>query len=219
MGCLCTKLRIKHQDPVRIKHQDLAVLASQTNFNEAQVEALCKLFKKLSSSLTEDGLISKEEFQLGLFRNSKRKSLIADRLFQLFDSKQDGVIEFEEFVRSLSVFHPEAPLAEKVAFAFQLYDMRQTGFIERSEVKKLILALLQESDLILPDDIVESIIDKTFKDADTGGDGKIDVREWEEFVIRNPTILKTMTIPYLKDLTTEFPSFVLISEIEDDLNK
>ena len=79
----------------------------------------------------------------------------------MFDSKHDGVIEFEEFVRCLSVFHPEAPQAEKVscmqsctfsfqcvhrlyldfdmnwcgvAVAFQLYDIWQTGFIEREEV-------------------------------------------------------------------------------------
>ncbi|XP_043806292.1 calcineurin B-like protein 7 isoform X2 [Manihot esculenta] len=194
MGCLCTKQRIKYEDP--------AVLASQTYFNEAQVEALYELFKKLSSSLTDDGLISKEEFQLGLFRNSKKQTLISDRVFQLFDSKQDGVIEFEEFVRSLSVFHPEASRAEKVAFAFQLHDMSQTGFIERNELKNLILALLEESELTLSDDIVESIIDKTFKDADTKGDGRIDIQEWDDFVTR--------------DITTAFPSFVLISEIEDD---
>lgn len=37
------------------------------------------------------------------------------QLFDLFDLKQDGVIEFEEFVRSLSIFHPNTPEAEKLA--------------------------------------------------------------------------------------------------------
>lgn len=37
------------------------------------------------------------------------------QLFDLFDLKQDGVIEFEEFVRSLNIFHPNAPEAEKLA--------------------------------------------------------------------------------------------------------
>ncbi len=31
----------------------------------------------------------------------------------MFDTKQNSVIEFGEFVRSLSVFHPSAPLQQK----------------------------------------------------------------------------------------------------------
>lgn len=34
-------------------------------------------------------------------------------MFELFDIKQNHVIEFGEFVRSLSVFHPKAPMEDK----------------------------------------------------------------------------------------------------------
>ncbi|XP_021278937.1 calcineurin B-like protein 7 [Herrania umbratica] len=208
MGCACVKQRVGYEDT--------AILAAQTCFKETEVKALYKLFRKLSSSLVNDGYLSKEEFQLGLFGNSNKQSLFADRIFQLFDTNHDGFLDFGEFIRSLSVFHPDAPRSEKVGFAFQLYDIGQSGFIEPEEVKEMIWALLDESDLILSDDDVEVIIDKTFEDADSKRDGKIDLEEWKEFVARNPTLLKNMTVPHLKDMTTAFPSFVLRSDIEDD---
>ncbi|GAA0176344.1 hypothetical protein LIER_29353 [Lithospermum erythrorhizon] len=108
MGCYCSK-----SPPQPAADEVPNVLAAQTHFTVKDVKALHELFRKLSCSITDDHFISREKFQLGLFNNSKKQSLFSDRMFDLFDSDHDGLIEFGEFVRSLSIFHPEAPQAEK----------------------------------------------------------------------------------------------------------
>ncbi|XP_050878168.1 calcineurin B-like protein 4 isoform X2 [Lathyrus oleraceus] len=214
MGCVCsTSSSEKVKTP---GYEDPTILASETpceypsssiTVTVSEVDALYELYLKLSNSIIEDGLIHKEEFQLALFRNKNEKNLFADR--------RNGVIEFGEFVRSLGVFHPNAALEDKIAFAFRLYDLRQTGYIEKQELKEMVLALLHESDLYLSDEMIESIVDKTFEDADTKEDGRIDEDEWKAFVSQHPSLIKNMTLPYLKDITLAFPSFIARTEVED----
>lgn len=50
---------------------------------------------------------------------------------------------------------------------------------------------------------------QTFQDADADRDDKISNDEWKAFVFQHPTLLKNMTLPYLKYLTALLDPFPL----------
>ncbi|KAF9601149.1 hypothetical protein IFM89_017054 [Coptis chinensis] len=100
--------------------------------------------------------------------NKKQKSVL-----DLFDVKRNGVIESGEYIRSLGIFHPTLHWRRKL------------------HLEEMVLALLIDSDLALTEDVVETIVGKTFTDADSKGDGRTNMHQ---MAARNeePCLTKTL---------------------------
>ena len=187
--------------------------------------ALQQLFETVSSTHTTDGLIHKSEWALALLGVDPRpppsvvppppgggstlppdapsaaSTLFVDRVFAAFDAADNDVVDFPEFVRGLSVFHPAAPAAEKADFAFKIYDLHRTGTIEKRELRALLAAATADNPaLALGDADLDALVDAAFAAGDAAGDGVIHPHEWRAIAARTPGALAFMTLPGLKGI-------------------
>lgn len=183
--------------PARIRTEELIKLCQSSHFDRTQVEKLYELFKVISSSGDDDGLIDKSEFQraLGLKRN-----LFVDRMFELFDANGDQSINFAEFVAGLSTFTTRAKPAEKAKFSFKMYDFNGDELIDKQELGRMLQATIDENKLNISPAQAQQLIDDTFEEANTATPGYITFEEYSAMVSKKPQLLEFMTIQSLNSL-------------------
>jgi len=199
-------------------------LCKNTFFSENDVEVLKTLFDSVAH---DDNVIDEGEFIEALFGKKKREELLVKknknggdgkggkfftferRLFEKFDTNDEGYIFFDEFVKTLNVFHPRASTNEKAKFAFDLYDVNGNGEITREELKQLVSAVMKRSIFLnLDEEAIERVLDNTFEQVDIEKDGSISYEEFYRMVKENRKCIANMTMPTLTTLSTEYPEFI-----------
>jgi Ca2+-binding EF-hand superfamily protein len=159
--------------------------------NTEEIDALHAHFRSIASSQTDDGQIDRGEFReaMGL-----SESLFVDRLFQLFDENDDGMITFQEFICGLSVLCIRGTLEEKMLFSFRIYDFDNDNRISREELTSMLKTSLLENGVQFSPPQIDLIIRATFDEADANRDGFIEFEEYKRFVQSHPSILSNMTL-------------------------
>lgn len=67
-------------------------------------------------------------------------NLIYDRMFAFYDTNNDGLIGFEEFVRGLSTLNHKNRASEKLRRVFNGYDLDGDGYVDRKDFLRIFRA-------------------------------------------------------------------------------
>ena len=153
-----------------LSKEDRALLCQRTGLQMPVLEALWEQFKCLAAvEYPEDPTryylaIDRPTFDKCFIPKSTGRSpppnLIYDRMFCFYDTNDDGLIGFQEFVFGISSIGYKKP-AERVRQIFNGYDIDNDGFVSRIDFQKMFKALFNLHKE-LAKDIVTRIDDEVY---------------------------------------------------------
>jgi len=156
---------------------------------------LYSAYCRISGLRDADGLIDEQEFTRAC---GWEDSEIAKRIFHLFDINSDRVVNFEEFVKGMAIFHGN-DLDKKIDFSFRLYDLDGNGYIDRQELLGMLQASLLENCFFgLSETQLKNIIDYTFEHVDANHDERISREEYKALVTKYPSALEDFKLVFKK---------------------
>ncbi|KAJ1966690.1 Calcineurin subunit B [Dispira parvispora] len=160
-------------------------MVNSSNFTADEIQRLYKRFTKLDKD--NSGTIDKDEF---LSIPQIANNPLAQRLIDIFDADGGGDVDFQEFITGLSIFSARGNKEDKLKFAFKVYDIDRDGYISNGELFMVMKMMVGNN---LEDEQLQQVVDKSIRDADQDGDGRISFQEFCKFVERTD-VAKQLTL-------------------------
>jgi len=161
------------------------------NMTSLSTEILIKLhehYRRFSAIKTDDGVIDYTEFCTLI---NKTNTHLAKRIFNAIDANKDENINFREFVKFLSCFDT-GTLDDQINLSFCIL----CDPVSKTIDNEFILCLLKDAIFIeqsfkkyLTDDVLENIVNETYKKLTGDPNGKVDLQVYNKMIRENPEIL------------------------------
>ncbi|CAJ0959217.1 unnamed protein product, partial [Mesorhabditis belari] len=123
---------------VRYRPPPIIELCERTKFNAREIKVMYRAFKQSCPS----GIVQHSQFEeiYCQFFPQGDASQYADMVFRTFDTDNDGIMSFEEFVIGLSIIS-RGTAEEKLHWVFSLYDVKKKGVITYNELLQVVQSI------------------------------------------------------------------------------
>merc|ERR1711871_310685 len=158
-----------------------------------------EVFEEFAVAADEDGLLAKGAFEAcfkGFIRrvgeqsaaDDSRTDVVLERLFSIFDSDGNGVVDFSELASGLSVLC-SGSRDDKAEAAFSLYDYNGDGFISLDEMTRYLTCVFKvmyetqpgtaERVGVSAEELAAATAEQAFEEADTDANGTLTFDEFQ----------------------------------------
>ena len=163
------------------RHMVISDLQNTTNMSRAQLMSVIDRFEEIRGS---QDVLSRNVFTREIRKILGIRPQMANKLFDAFDSNNDGSISVTEFAVGLIGLNNNATEEDKLKFLFRFYDNDKSGNLDRTELRQLLIALFSTQER--PPDI-DQLVEKFVSNVDSDGDGLISMREFLA-IARDPSL-------------------------------
>ena len=142
---------------------------SDIELTEEQKKEYTQAFEVFDKN--KDGMISRQELKTimrSLGQNPTEDDI--EEMLLNVDRDKDGQISYEEFMKIISQQIKASEDVDEMAEAFAVFDVDKDGYITKSELHQVMNRL--------GENLTDEQLDAMIKEADTDGDGKINIAEF-----------------------------------------
>merc|ERR1711910_25910 len=168
-----SKMGSKNGKPV-LREEDIAALSKSSGLHKAQVKESFDAFV----AEHPNGKMKPKDFREMMSKALPKKdaSKMEKHMFRIYDSNNDGYIDFTEFMLIFFLMSEGAP-EEVLTKIFRVFDVNSDGTITQKETTKLIkdmYGLLKTENIAAKDLVAKS----AFAEMDKDQDGKVTTAEF-----------------------------------------
>ena len=186
-------------------------LADATRYNLADVRSLHEEFCSIAKRTQPVNRITKAQFRdiLSDHRVPWRSDVFVNRLFDFFDKREDGSINFGEFVRGLALASSGDP-RDKLKLSFDVFDVEGTGTIARWEMKQVLEGIFVTAEQFQHGAAagetirtqkasqIETFVNNVFASYDKDKTGQLSFMEYMQAAMKYPNLTDFMSTSMFK---------------------
>lgn len=194
------ELQEENIDSPRYRPQSIEALCQATKFSEAEIKKIYRNFKAECPT----GTIRKDTFNgiyAKFFPCGVSSYRYANYVFNTLDYNKVGYLNFEDFVRGLSVLC-RGTLEEKLRWIFCLYDINSDGVISRDDLYQIVSSVYElmgsYSQSAFDSGVVHRRVETLFQKMDRNKNGQITLDEFLSLCLNDKNIqnsIQRLTMP------------------------